>query len=342
MDIQAAIGRVVDRGDLTGTEMSEVMHQIMTGAASDAQIAAFLMGLRMKGETVSELAAAAAVMRELATRVTVTGEHLVDTCGTGGDGSATFNISTTSAFVAAGAGAKVAKHGNRSVSSRSGSADVLELAGVRLDLAPDEIAHCVETAGVGFMFAPHHHGAMRFAIGPRREMGTRTLFNLLGPLTNPAGAPNQVIGVFGREWVETIPHVLNSLGSRHVLVVHSSDGLDELSLGGPTWVGELAGGRVTTYEVRPEDFGLRPARLPDICVDSVHQSLAIMKAVLSGDSGPARDIVLLNAGAALYAAGCALSLELGVQAAARSIDTGQASARLDALVEVSSGFPSSQ
>lgn len=338
MDMQAAIQAVADRTDLSHDDMTTVMHVIMTGAATEAQIAAFLMGLRMKGETVEEIAAAAQVMRDLATSVHVDGDHVVDTCGTGGDASATFNISTTSSFVAAAAGALVAKHGNRSVSSKSGSADVLEAAGVRLDLTPEQVARCVLETGVGFMFAPHHHGAMRFAIGPRREMGTRTVFNLLGPLTNPASAPNQVIGVFGRPWVEKIPRVLRSLGSNHVIVFHSDDGLDELSLSAPTFVGELKDGEVSTYVVEPATFGLDRAPLASICVETVEESLATMRSVLAGDIGPARDIVLMNAGAAIYAANCSDTMAAGVDMARTVIDDGSAAQRLERLSSLCATF----
>ena len=239
MDIATAIARVVEQRDLTASEMESVMRSIMTGQATPAQIGGFLVGLRMKGETVDEIAAAAKVMRELATRVDVGGPHLVDTCGTGGDGASTFNISTASAIVTAAAGGRVAKHGNRSVSSSSGSADVLETAGVKLDLTPAQVAACIDQVGVGFLFAPQHHSAMKHAIGPRKEMRVRTLFNLLGPLTNPAGAPNQVLGVFSPDWVEPLAQVLKQLGSEHVLVVHAEDGLDEISIAAPTRVAEL-------------------------------------------------------------------------------------------------------
>ena len=242
MDVQSAIRAVIERRDLDGAQMTAVMHAIMTGECTPAQVGGFLVGLRMKGETVEEIAAAAAVMRRLATRVEVDRTHLVDTCGTGGDAKGTFNVSTASALVTAGAGARVAKHGNRSVSGRSGSADVLETAGVRLDLPPDRVARCIDEAGVGFLFAPAHHGAMKHAVGPRREMAVRTVFNVLGPLTNPAGALRQVIGVFARDLVEPLARVLLELGSEHVMVVHSEDGLDELSLGAPTHVAELRGG----------------------------------------------------------------------------------------------------
>jgi len=312
-----------------------VMNTIMTGEATPAQIGGFLIGLRMKGETIDEITAAAQVMRELATKVKVSGEHIVDIVGTGGDGSSTFNISTASCFVVAAAGGTVAKHGNRSVSSKSGSADVLEAAGVNLDLGPEQVAKCVNEVGVGFMFAPKHHGAMKHAIGPRKEMGVRTIFNVLGPLTNPAGAPNQLLGVFSKELVEPLAHVLKNLGSHHVLVVHSEDGMDEISIGAPTFVAELKNGEVTSYTIQPEDFGLKTADVASLKVEDAAQSLTVVKGVLKNQPGPARDIVQLNAGAALYAAGLAESLVAGVTKAGEVLASGEALARLDALVAVS-------
>ncbi|MGZ8193588.1 MAG: anthranilate phosphoribosyltransferase, partial [Methylobacter sp.] len=239
MHIQQALQKLLNKQNFTVDEMRNVMHIIMSGGATDAQIGGFLIALRCKGETIDEIAAAAEVMRELATKVNVTGEHIIDTCGTGGDGANTFNISTTCAFVVAAAGGQVAKHGNRSVSSCCGSADVLEAAGVNLDLTAEQVAQCVNEIGVGFLFAPRHHGAMKHTIGPRKEMGVRTLFNLLGPLSNPAGAPNQLIGVFSKEWVEPLAQVLTKLGSKHVLVVNAEDGLDEISIASPTTIAEL-------------------------------------------------------------------------------------------------------
>jgi len=338
MDMQSAIRAVIEHRNLTPEQMQAVMHTIMTGDATQAQIGGFLIGLRMKGETVEEIAAAAEVMRSLATHVQVTGPHLVDTCGTGGDSAGTFNISTASAFVAAGAGAKVAKHGNRSVSSRSGSADVLEAAGVNLDLTPEQVAQCVNEVGVGFMFAPRHHGAMKYAIGPRREMGVRTIFNVLGPLTNPAGAPNQVIGVFSDALVEVMAQVLARLGSEHVLVAHAEDGMDEISIGAPTRVAELKAGKVSTYSITPEQFGLQRADIAQLVVDRPEQSLGILREVLNDKPGPARDIVALNAGAAIYAAGLVDTLERGVEKALDTIASGAARAKLDALIEFSNKF----
>jgi anthranilate phosphoribosyltransferase len=338
MDIKQAINQVLGRHDLSGEEMTEVMRGIMTGGATPAQIGGFLVGLRMKGEAVGEIAAAATVMRELATRVEVDAEHLVDTCGTGGDASGSFNISTASAFVVAAAGARVAKHGNRSISSKSGSADVLEAAGVRLDLTPEQVARCIQEVGVGFMFAPAHHGAMKHAIGPRREMGVRTVFNVLGPLTNPAGAPNQVLGVFSDELLEPLAQVLQKLGSRHVLVVHARDGLDEISIGDKTEVAELKDGAIRRYAIQPEQFGLQRTPISALAVAGAEQSLAVIRSVLEDHPGPARDIVCLNAGAAIYAAGLAESLADGVKKADAAIASGEARNRLDRLIILTQSF----
>ena len=335
MDMPSAIRAVTERRDLTREEMQSVMSTIMTGEATPAQIGGFLIGLRMKGETIDEITAAAQVMRELATKVDVSGEHIVDIVGTGGDGSSTFNISTASCFVVAAAGGTVAKHGNRSVSSKSGSADLLEAAGVNLDIDPEQVAKCVNEVGVGFMFAPKHHGAMKHAIGPRKEMGVRTIFNVLGPLTNPAGAPNQLLGVFSKELVEPLAHVLANLGSNHVLVVHSEDGMDEISIGAPTFVAELKDGEVTSYTIRPEDFGLATADLASLKVEDAAQSLVVVKSVLENQAGPARDIVQLNAGAALYAANLTDTLAAGIEKAGKVLASGDALAKLEALVTVS-------
>ena len=338
MDMQAAIRAVTEHRDLSRDEMQQVMRTVMTGEATAAQIGGFLIGLRMKGETVDEIAAAAGVMRELAAKVPVSGEHIVDTCGTGGDASSTFNISTTSAFVVAAAGGKVAKHGNRSISSKCGSADVLEAAGVNLDITPEQVAACVERVGVGFMFAPKHHSAMKHAIGPRREMGVRTIFNVLGPLTNPASAPNQVIGVFSSKLVEPLANVLKQLGSRHVLVVHAEDGMDEISIGSPTLIAELKEGEVKTYTIEPEDYGMNRSDISALAVDSADASLEVVKGVLAGEKGAARDIVALNAGAAIYAAGLTRDLTDGVVKAGEVIDSGAAREKLDALVQLSNSF----
>lgn len=332
MDIQAALKLVTQHQDLSAEQMRDVMNQIMTGHATPAQIGGFLIGLSMKGETVTEIAAAAEVMRSLATPVDIQGDHVVDTCGTGGDGASTFNVSTASAFVVAAAGAQVAKHGNRSISSSSGSADVLEAAGVNLELTPEQVKHCIETVGVGFMFAQKHHGAMKHAIGPRREMGVRTVFNLLGPLTNPARASHQVLGVFDKKWVVPMAEVLQKLGSVHVLVVHAEDGLDEISIGAETHVAELKNNEIRSYIIKPEDFGMNRNSVKSLSVKNANDSLDIIKTIFNGEAGPARDIVVLNAGAAIYAADIADTLEQGVQMAAKAIDSGAASQKLNALI----------
>lgn len=332
MDMQSAIKAVTEKQNLSAKDMATVMRTIMTGDATPAQIGGFLVGLRMKGETVDEVAAAAAVMRELSTKVEVEKERLVDTCGTGGDSSGSFNISTASAFVVAAAGARVAKHGNRSITSKSGSADVLEAAGVNLELTPEQVADCVNEIGVGFMFAPMHHSAMKHAIGPRKEMAVRTIFNVLGPLTNPAGAPNQVLGVFSKEWVVPLAEVLKQLGSEHVLVVNAEDGLDEISIGSPTLVAELKDGEVKSYTIQPEDFGMQRAELSTIKAADAEDSLNIIKGVLANQSSPAKDIVCLNAGAAIYVAGLVNSLAEGVKRAAEVIAEGKAAEKLQQLV----------
>jgi anthranilate phosphoribosyltransferase len=336
MDIQTAIKTVIDGQDLGRQDMTAVMQQIMTGECTPAQIGGFLVGLRMKGETVDEISAAATVMRELSTRVAVDPGFLVDTCGTGGDASGSFNISTASAIVAAAAGARVAKHGNRSVSSKSGSADVLEAAGVNLDINPEAVGACIDEVGVGFMFAQKHHSAMRHAIGPRKEMGVRTIFNVLGPLTNPAGAPNQVIGVFDGDLVEPLAQVLKQLGSEHVMVVHSEDGMDEISISAKTLVAELKNGEVVSYSISPTDFGLEMAALSELKVEGVEQSLAMIQSVLANTAGPARDIVSMNAGAAIYVSGIADSLEDGIAKARTAIAEGKASQVMAHLVAKSS------
>jgi anthranilate phosphoribosyltransferase len=332
MQIQQALQKLLTKDNLTADEMREVMRIIMGGGASDAQIAGFLIALRCKGETVDEIAAAVEVMRELASKVPITGEHVIDTCGTGGDGANTFNISTTCAFVVAAAGGQVAKHGNRSVSSSCGSADVLEAAGVNLDLSAEQVAQCVHDIGVGFLFAPKHHGAMKHTINVRKEMGVRTLFNLIGPLSNPASAPNQLIGVFSKDWVEPLAQVLLKLGSQHVLVVSAEDGLDEISIASATHVAELKGGVVSTYTVTPEQYGLQRASLAELAVTNAATSLNMVKSVLDNQPGAALDIVLLNAGAAIYAANIADSLATGIETARQVIASGAARAKLDDLI----------
>jgi anthranilate phosphoribosyltransferase len=339
MDIKQAIARVIDGHHLDGPDMTACMRAIMTGGATPAQIAGFLVALRLKGETVPEIAAAAAVMRELATGVDISDlPNAVDIVGTGGDGAGTFNISTASMFVAAAAGCHVAKHGNRSVSSKSGSADVLEAAGVKLELSPDQVARCVREVGVGFMFAPAHHGAMKHAIGPRRELGVRTLFNVLGPLTNPAGVRRQVLGVFAEALLQPLAEVLATLEAERVLVVHAADGLDEISIAAPTDVAELADGEIRRVRIQPGDFGIDAAPLDAIRVSGPAQSLMLVRSALDGEPGPALDIVLLNAGAAIYAAGVTDSLADGVEAARAAVASGEARQRLEQLAQLTTSF----
>ncbi len=342
MDIKQAIAKVVLRQDLNEEEMVGVMNQIMGGEATPAQIGSFITGLRMKGETVEEITGAVRVMREKATPIASgidvgQGDVLVDTCGTGGDGSGTFNVSTTTAFVVAGAGLPVAKHGNRSISSHCGSADVLEAAGVSLDLSPEEVGQCIQEIGIGFLFAPALHGAMKHAIGPRRELGIRTIFNILGPLTNPAGANVQILGVFDRELIEPLAQVLGKLGSKRALVVHGEGNLDELTVTGITHVADLHNGQVTTYSVSPEDLGLSLASLDDLRGGTTaEESASQLRAVLGGEKGAKRDMVLLNSGAALMAAGLCDDLKAGIARAAEVIDSGRALEKLDLLVAFSS------
>ena len=339
MNMSQAINAVLQRQDLNSSEMTEVMRTIMTGGATDAQIGGFLIGLRMKGETVTEIAAAAKVMRELASGVNISGlDHAVDIVGTGGDASGTFNVSTASMFVAAAAGAHVAKHGNRSVSSKSGSADALETAGINLMLSSDQVEQCVREVGVGFMFAPGHHSAMKHAIGPRKEMAARTVFNVLGPLTNPAGVPNLVLGVFSDELLEPLANVLKELGANHVMVVHSRDGLDEISIGDVTDVAELKDGEITRYTIEPEAFDLQRVSIDYIKADGPDQSVAMIRGLLSGETGPARDIVAMNAGAAIYVSGLAGSLADGVKKAQQVLDSGDGLARLEKLAALSQTF----
>ncbi len=311
---------LLQRHDLPHEAMLVAMRAVMGGEWTPAQVAGFLVALRIKGESVSEIAAAAEVMRELSTKVPLAGvDHLVDTCGTGGDGAHTFNISTASAFVAAACGARVAKHGGRSVSSTSGSADVLEALGVNVNLSPDKVAEAVKTLGVGFMFAPNHHSAMKHAAPVRKELGVRTLFNLLGPLTNPAGAPNQVMGVFSRELTGTLARVLQTLGSRHVLVVHAEEGLDEISLASPTFVAELKDGHVSEYELEPGLFGLPQVAASELVVNGKDEAVEMLLAALENRHAGAAAIVALNAGAAIYVCGRAASLMDGVAQAQHAI-----------------------
>lgn len=335
MEIRDAIAHLLERRDLSRAEMRTVFSTVMSGGATDTQIGALLVALRMKGETVDEIAGAVELMRELALPVNVSGEHLVDIVGTGGDGSSLFNVSTASSFVVAAAGGQVAKHGNRAVSSKSGAADLLEAAGVRLDVTPAEVERCVREIGVGFMFAVNHHTAMKFAVGPRRELGVRTIFNLLGPLANPAGVKKMLLGVYSQAWLRPVAEVMKVLGAEHVLVVHSEDGLDEISIAAPTDVAELHRGEIREYRIQPEDFGLRRASLDSLVVKDASESLALIRKALGNDSQAeaASDIVALNAGAALYAADVASSLEQGVSLAQDAICSGLAGEKMVELAD---------
>ena len=331
---QEALQRTIEHREVFHDEMLHIMRLIMSGECSPVLMAAFITGLRVKKETIGEITAAAQVMREVATPVPVADtRHLVDIVGTGGDGAHTFNISTCSMFVAAAAGAKVSKHGGRSVSSKSGSADVLESLGVNINLKPAQIAACVAEVGIGFMFAPNHHPAMKNVAPVRKELGIKTIFNILGPLTNPAGAPNILMGVFHADLVGIQVRALQRLGAEHALVVYGRDGLDEISLGAATMVGELRGGEIREYELHPEDFGMAMASTRALRVETPEQSRALLVDVLEGQVGPARDIVLLNAGAALYAADRAESVAQGVERAREAIDSGAARAKLTQLVD---------
>jgi len=340
MDLPQALARVVEGRHLAQDEMAAVMRQIMGGEATDAQIGALLVALRMKGEQIEEIAGAAAVMRELATPVAASGDHLVDLVGTGGDGANLFNVSTAACFVVAAAGAKVAKHGNRSVSSTSGSSDVLEALGVPLDLTPAQVGRCIEDLGIGFMFAPAHHAAMRHAIGPRRELGLRSIFNLLGPLTNPAGVRRQLLGVFDAALCEPIAHALMALGSEHAMVVHADDGLDELSIAAPTQVAELRDGAVHSFVLQAGDYGLGADSLDGLQVDSAEASARLIRAALGGGAAPgndvdrARRIITLNAGATIFVAGLTTTLASGMALAEDIVATGLAMEKLRAFVDL--------
>lgn len=351
--IKEAIQLLIDKKDLTESQAAEVMKEIMTGGATDAQIAAFAVALRMKGETVDEISGCAGVMRSYAVKIkinrsssapraigidrdeiNVEDETIVDTCGTGGDKTKTFNVSTATAFVVAGAGVVVAKHGNRAVSSSCGSADVLEKLGLNLDVPPSKVEECLGSVGIGFLYAPLMHGAMKYAAGPRKQIGVRTIFNILGPLTNPAGANAQVLGVYSPELTEKLALVLGKLGAKRAFVVHGMDSTDEISITGATRVSELSGGSVRTYRVNPEDFGLKRARPEDIKGGDADENAAIILSVLKGQIGPPRDIVLANAAAALVAASAARDLKDGVKLAADSIDTGAALKKLESLKDM--------
>jgi len=333
MDVPAALARLAEGHDLTQQETWSVFRLVMSGEATPAQIGGLLMGLRVKGETAAEIAGAAEAMRSLSTRVEVDVPYLVDTCGTGGSGAKLFNVSTAAAFVAAAAGAHVAKHGNRKMTSHSGSADVLEAAGVNLALTPEQIAKCIRDVGVGFLFAQAHHSAMRFAAPVRRELTVRTVMNLLGPLTNPAGARRQVVGVFSPLWQARLAEVLKLLGAEHVLVVHSN-GLDEIAIDGPSYVVELRNGTISDYEIEPEDFGLTRRAADELRADSPASSLQLVRRALTEPDSAAADIVSLNAGAAIYAAGVATSLRNGVIMAQDAIAAGLANERLQELVRI--------
>ena len=332
MNITQALESVVNNQNLAAAEMRSVMRQIMTGQASEAQIGAFLVALRMKGESIDEIAGAVEVMRELATGVEVSGDYLVDIVGTGGDESNLFNVSTASSFVVAASGGRVAKHGNRSVSSSSGAADLLEAAGANLSLSPEQVAQCVNQLGVGFMFAPSHHSAMKHAIGPRRELGLRTIFNILGPMTNPAGVDQQLIGVYDQALCRPMAEVLGRLGAKHIMVVNSADGLDEISIADETYVAEFKDGNITEYTIKPEEFFAKRQSLDGLSVSDAKQSFDIISDALGKQQGEnaekAADLIAINSGAALYVAGCAGDLKQGVAMAQDAIVSGLARAKI--------------
>lgn len=332
MNIQQAIAKLIDHENLSGRDMQDVMRSIMQGETTSAQIGGFLIALRMKGETIDEIAAAATIMREFSLKVNVDADHLIDIVGTGGDGLHTFNISTTAAFVIAGAGGHVAKHNNRSVSSRSGSADVLDMAGVKLGLPPEQVAECINKVGVGFMFAPAHHSATKYAVGPRKELAVRTIFNMLGPLTNPATVPNLLIGVYDNKLVSPVASVMKVLGNKHVMVVHSDDGMDEISIAAPTQVAELKDGTIHEYEITPEQFGLKRGNTTDIVAHSIEDSFRIMQSVLNNEAGTTRDIVIMNAGAAIYTADLCSTLAEGIKLAEEALANGSAKKKLEELI----------
>lgn len=331
--IKEAISKVVDGFDLVRDEMIVCMNEIMTGEATPAQIASFLTALRLKGETVEEITGAAMVMREKATKIELSGETVIDTCGTGGSGTNTFNISTASAFVVSGAGLKVAKHGNRAVSSQCGSADVLKALGVNIDVAPDKVKECIEKIGIGFLFAPLFHGAMKYAIEPRREIGIRTIFNILGPLTNPAGASCQVLGVYSKDLTEVIASVLKNLGTKRAFVVHGLDSLDEITIADKTKITELKDKKIKTFYIKPQDFKMKKASLKDIRGGSPKENAEIIKEILAGKKGPRQDVVLLNSAAALVAGGFASDFKKGIKLANESIESGRGVVKLDKLIE---------
>ncbi len=336
--MKALLNKLAERQDLSEQEMEQAMMQVMTGKATPAQIGAFMMGLRQKGETVAEITAAARVMRRLAEPVRVGVGPLVDTCGTGGDGAGIFNVSTAAALVAAACGVKIAKHGNRSVSSTTGSADVLEAAGVNLDLRPEDVAQCVQEVGIGFLFAPAHHSAMKFAIGPRRELGMRTLFNVLGPLTNPAGASRQVLGVFSQSWQRPLAEVLRALGSERVMVVHAEDGLDEISVAAKTHVVELKDGRISEYRINPAELGIWYTSLQDARVETAQESLQRIEQAFQGAHGIVADLIAINAAAVIQVAGLAEDLLEGLMKARTAMGNGKALNTLRALRDLTRGM----
>ena len=339
MELKNALEQLLNRQDLSDSQMESVVRKLMSGKATAAQVGAILAALRMKGETIEEVTAAVHVMRSLASSVMVKDKkHLVDTCGTGGDGANTFNISTASAFVVAAAGGTVAKHGNRSISSKSGSADVLEAAGVDLTLSPEQVAECIAETGVGFMFAPAHHSAMKHVIGPRKEMAVRTIFNMLGPLTNPAEAPSQVIGVYDKSLTKVFAEVLKRLNSKHVMVVHAEDGLDEISIASKTYVAELKNGVVTEWVIDPCEYDMDHSGLQDLAVSSAQDSINIIRAVFANADSAAKDIVCLNAGASIYVAGLAEDYAAGVQMARKVINDGLAQQKLNQFIEKTQSF----
>ena len=335
MEIKEALSELIKGQDLQKEDMSSVMLQILEGRSTDAQIGAFLVALSIKGESIDEVISAVGVMRELSIKVEVDSKYLVDTCGTGGTGVSIFNVSTASAFVASACGARVAKHGNRSATRSSGSADLLEQAGLSLELSPKDVSRCIEEVGMGFMFAAAHHSAMKYAIGPRKEIGLKTMFNILGPLTNPAGALNQVVGVYHKRWVRPIAEVLKELGSIHVLVVHSKDHLDEISIADETYVAELVNGSIKEYVIKPEDFGFNKQPLDDLIVSSPSESLSLVKQGLLDKNYAASSMIAMNAGAALYASGVAVSLKDGVINAMECIKGGKGLKKLDELISFS-------
>jgi len=338
MDIQSAISQVSARRNLTREDMSEIILEILEGKVTDAQIGAFLIALSMKGETVDEVLGAVGVMRDLSTKVEIDEPNLIDTCGTGGTGIGIFNVSTTSALVASSCGAKIAKHGNRSATRKSGSADLLEQAGVSLSLTPEQVASCIQEIGLGFMFAQAHHSAMRHVVGPRKEIGQKSIFNVLGPLTNPASAKRQVLGVYDKKWMTPIAEVLDELGSEHLLIVHSRDGLDEISLATPTYLTEMRDGKISEYEVSPEDFNFETDTLEGLQVNSPQESLDLAKLALQGEHKKASSMICMTAGAALYVSDIANSLESGVELAKRSVESGEGLKKLNQLVEFTSQF----